>query len=163
MTTATGKPKKVFGPKTLSGSSEAKRHAAVILEVLSGIRGPGEASQAMGISLTRYYMLETRALQGLIAGLEPIPRGRRRRSAKDEIARMERERRKLERELDRTQALLRAAQRAIGVPPRASSEKKTASGRKRRRPSVRAKRAIAVLVAASPDPPTGEQVGSVGS
>jgi hypothetical protein len=158
--TTLSKPKKPVGPKTLTGSSEAKRQAAVILEVLSGIRGPTEGSQVMGVTLTRYYALETRALQGLIAGLEPVPRGRRRRSATDEIARIDRERRRLERELGRTQALLRAAQRAIGVPPRASPEKKTASGKKRRRPSVRAKKAIAVLVA-----PTAvdSQVGSNGS
>jgi hypothetical protein len=158
MTSGSTKSTKKLGPKALTGSVEAKRQAAVILEVLSGIRGPSAGGEALGVSLTRYYALETRALQGLIEALEPLPRGRR-QSAEDKLRREGRDRRRLERELGRAQALLRAAQRAIGIPAPTSPDKKTPSGRKRRRPAVRAMKAIAALQApqaSSPAPPAGE-------
>ena len=136
------------GPKTLTGSREAKRIAAVLLEVLSGERGPHEGSTALGISLSRYYVLETRALQGMISALEPQPRGRR-KGPEDRIAELEREGRRLSQDLVRMQALLRASQRSLGLP----SHRRTGRGkvvqslgkRKRRRRIVRAKSAIAVL------------------
>ena len=103
-------------PGAFNGSAEAKRLAAAMLEGLAGVRGPQEASEALGISMTRYYHLETRALQGLVASLEPRPRGRR-RSPQAEIATLEREKERLERELKRAQALVRTAQRTIGLPP----------------------------------------------
>jgi hypothetical protein len=163
MTTGPAKPKKkAFGPKALSGGSEAKRQAAVILEVLSGVRAPLDGGQALGVSLTRYYVLETRALQGLIGALEPVARGRR-RSPEDELRRLDRDKRRLERELGRAQALLRAAQRAIGIPPPVSLEKKAAAGRKRRRPAVRAMKAIAALKtvdAGATEIPTPAESGS---
>jgi len=147
--TSTYKP---TGPATLKGSTEAKRLAAVILEVLAGLCGPAAAAKAVGISLPRYYLLETRALQGLIASLEPMPRGRQRTPA-DEIADLKSEKKKLERELMRLQALLRAAQRSIGI--KSTVEKKTAKSttktkggakaRKKPRPQVRANKAIAAL------------------
>jgi hypothetical protein len=142
---------KPFGPKALSGSIGAKRQAAVILEVLSGVRGPVDASQSLGVSLTRYYVLETRGLQGLIAALEARPTGRR-LSPENETRRLERDKRRLERELDRAQALLRAAQRSIGIPPAASVDKKGPGGRKRRRPAVRAKKAIEALTGVGSGP-----------
>ena len=55
--------------------SEAQRLAAAILEVLAGVRSPPAASELLGISLPRYYQLEARALEGLVAALGPlIPR-----------------------------------------------------------------------------------------
>src|SRR3977135_1019996 len=56
--------------------SEAQRRAATILEVLAGMRSPPEASQALSISLPRYYQLEARALEGLVAALAPRPLGK---------------------------------------------------------------------------------------
>jgi hypothetical protein len=60
-------------------STQAKLEAAVVLEVLGGIRTPTDAAGALGISLPRYYVLEGRAL-GLKA---PAPKakepGKRRR------------------------------------------------------------------------------------
>ncbi len=53
--------------------SEAQRLAATILEVLAGLRSPPEASQALAVSLPRYYQLEARALEGLVAALAPRP------------------------------------------------------------------------------------------
>ena len=35
-------------PKTLVGSREAKQAAAVVLEVLSGLRGPSQAAETLG-------------------------------------------------------------------------------------------------------------------
>jgi len=65
-------PSKKAGPKTLEGSAEAKKIAAVILEVLAGLRATPDACNALEISVNRYYVLETRALQGLISALEPL-------------------------------------------------------------------------------------------
>src|SRR5262249_41138761 len=64
---------------SLEGSAEAKRLAAAILEALAGVRGPAEVAQALGISLARYYQVETRALGGLLAACEPRRRGGRHR------------------------------------------------------------------------------------
>jgi len=151
-------PKKL-GPKALVGSPEAKRQAAVILEVLSGVRGPVEGGQALGVSLTRYYTLETRALQGLLGALEPLPRGRRRRHPEDELRHLQRDKGRLERELDRARSLLRVAQRTMGISAPASRETKGPAGRKRRRPVVRAMRAIAALTEIeTTTPPTELQV-----
>src|SRR6516164_6368790 len=59
-------------------SLEAKRLAAAVLEVLAGTRGPSEAAAALSISLPRYYQLEGRALEGLLAACEPRRGGRAR-------------------------------------------------------------------------------------
>src|SRR6202040_2657795 len=52
-------------------SAEAKRLAAAILEVLAGARTPTEAALSLGLSLARYYVLEDRALQGMLVACEP--------------------------------------------------------------------------------------------
>ena len=54
-------------PRPLTGDEGAKRSAAVILEVLAGLRTPTEASQALGITPMRYYVLERRAMEGMVA------------------------------------------------------------------------------------------------
>ena len=58
------------------GSPAATRLAVGILEVLSGVCGPGEGSRLLGLSLPRYYALEARAIHGLVEALEPRARGR---------------------------------------------------------------------------------------
>jgi hypothetical protein len=135
-----------MGPHAVGGTEGARRTAAVILEVLSGVRGTSQACEALSISPMRYYVLETRALQGLVGALEPRPRGKR-RNAEDEIFRIRREKVKLERELARTQALVRAAERMIGIPAVQAKSKIGADGKKSRRPRrvARAGRAIAAL------------------
>lgn len=132
------------GPKTLTGSAEAKQQAAVILEALSGSRNTEDASRAMGVSLSRYYVLETRALQGLIGALEPRPKGRRHRP-EDELEKLRRDHERLERDLARSQALVRAAQRSMGIPAASSESKLRGKGRRRRRVAPRAMRAVTVL------------------
>lgn len=47
-------------PLPRGGASEqARRQAAAILEVLAGVRRPGEAAQVLGTSLPRYYQLSS--------------------------------------------------------------------------------------------------------
>ena len=69
-----GKPP--LGLKSPVASLEAKRIAALVLEVLAGTRTPAEAAASLEVSLPRYYQLEGRAFQGLVAACEPLPHGR---------------------------------------------------------------------------------------
>ena len=135
----------------IAGSREAKRLASVILAVLSGERGPQEGSEGLGISLNRYYQLERRALAGMIAGLEPKPKGRQ-ASPERRLAELEASKARLEKELKRQQSLLRAAQRSLGVRPTKKSDKIGGAGRKkktRRRGVVRGMKLAATLGAES--------------
>jgi hypothetical protein len=114
-------------------SAEAKRLAAAILEVLAGARTPTEAAQALGLSLPRYYLLEVRALQGMLVACEPRNRERG-PSPESALAAMRRECDQLRRECNRQQTLVRAAQRTIGLaPPATSASRPERNGKKRRR------------------------------
>lgn len=135
-----GKPR-TKGPAVDGGSRDARRLAAAILEVLGGARLPSDAAGALGISLPRYYFLETRALNGLVEACEPRPIGRV-RSPESELAVVQKDLGKLQRENARLLALVRVAQRTIGLaaPPPA---KPSAHGKKKKRkPTVRALRAV---------------------
>jgi hypothetical protein len=144
----TAKKAPARGADAVSGSREARRAAAVVLEVLAGLRKPMEAAKDLGITVTHYYVVETRGLQGLVTALEPVPRGKK-PDLKKVLERASREKRRLEAELSRSRTLLRMAQRAIGIPaasplprPRKPGQK-TGDGRKGpRRPQVRARKAI---------------------
>jgi hypothetical protein len=138
---------KPMGPHALVGSPEAKRMAAIILEVMAGLRRTEDASEAMKIALPRYYILETRALQGLISALEPRQKGRQRRP-EDEIAGLRKDNERLQREINRTQALVRASQRALGIsqaPKDDDKRKLPGTGRRKRRATVRAVRTVRAL------------------
>jgi hypothetical protein len=140
-----------------AASLEAKRRAAVILEVLAGSRRPSEAAAALGVTVPRYYFLEEQALAGLLAACEPRtlqgPRPETR------LAQLEKQLRERERECARQQALVRAAQRTVGLapPPKpVSTTAKTAGNagkqgksRRKRKPTVRALKAARVLQANS--------------
>src|SRR5437899_1335390 len=93
-------------------SREAQQMAAAILEVLAGMRTPGQAAEALGVSVPRYYHLEGRALRALLEGCEARPRGRM-RSPEREVTMLRRQQERLERELTRHQSLVRMAQRTI--------------------------------------------------
>jgi len=127
---------------------EAQRVAAVILDVLAGVRAPSQAAEAVGVSLPRYFQLETRAMQALVTGCEARPRGPG-RSADRELAALRRQQERLQRELSRQQTLVRLAQRTIGLaPPKvvvAQPGDKDKSKKRRRRPVVRALRAAEAL------------------
>lgn len=139
-------PKRAHGVQ--GGTCEANRLAVVILEVLAGGRTPLEAATAMGVALPRYYQLEIRALQGLVAALEPRPKVRK-PSPEGRIAQLEKTLGESRRECARQQALVRAAERGLGIKPSTAVEGKPAgkdkSGRRKRRPTVRALKAVKVL------------------
>jgi hypothetical protein len=151
-----------------SVSTQARRQAAAILEVLAGVRRPTEAAQVLETSLPRYYQLERRALLGLLAACEPVPHGRRSNPSR-QLATLERENRRLRRECDRQQALVRVTERSLGLVPPAMSkasakglEKKPENGaakrRRQRRPTVRALKMARTLRAEAAAPAAEEAV-----
>lgn len=150
------KAKKVAKMKAeLSGSEGAKRLAAGVLEVLSGERGPNEVSEALGVSSMRYYALEDRALRGMVRALEPAPRGRRAASPEDALAKAEKERDRLQRELGRAQALLRLVRKSVKLEGKVDPKRKP-----RRRSKGRARKVIARLVKpVAPAPPVEKAEG----
>jgi len=131
------KPRGPQGPRIGGGSREARQMAAAILEVLAGDRSPQEAASVLSVSLPRYYALETRAIEGLVASLEPRKKGKAPSPGK-ELDRLRREVEQLRRESARRQALLRTAQRTVGLAAPAPAKK---SAKKRRRAVSRALRA----------------------
>ena len=146
------KPKPV-GLGTLKGTPEARRQAALILEVLGGLRGPSDAAKAMGVALPRYYVLETRALQALIKAMEPLPRGPG-RNPDAEIAALQVALARQKQELVRSQSLQRAMRSAMGISLAQPKDARPEPGkRKPKRPSVRALKAVKVLRAGLEDAP----------
>jgi hypothetical protein len=131
----------------LNGSAEGKRKASVVLEVLGGLRSPTSASVALGISIQAYYLLEIRALQGLLNAVDATPGKGGRPSTGGGLSRLIAERDRLERELLHAHALLRVAQRAMGLPPADGARtNKTAKAKdKRKRPKVRGRYAAQAL------------------
>jgi hypothetical protein len=104
------------------------------------------------MSIPRYYLLEARALNGLVEACEPRPLGRV-RSPESELAAVQKDLARLQRENARLAALVRVAQRTIGLvaPP---PSKPSANGKKRRKrtPTVRALRAVERLKDGVQDP-----------
>jgi hypothetical protein len=152
-----GRPRRSTAPPRAAASVEAKRRAAAILEVLAGSRRPSEAATALGVTVPRYYMLEEQALRGLVAACEPRSLAGPRPETR--LAQLEKQLRERERECARQQALVRAAQRTVGLapPPKpVSTTAKTAGNagkqgksRRKRKPTVRALKAARVLQANS--------------
>jgi len=146
-------------------SREAQRFAAGILEVLAGVRTPTDAAAAMGISVPRYYLWEQRALEGLVAACQPHGGGKI-VSSRCQIQALEKEVARLKQECARQQALVRAAQRTIGLAPPSSPKPVTKVGGKaagkralKRRPAVRALKAVAALRATSAPEDGGDLSG----
>jgi len=143
------KSKKPARTKLLEGdlaldqiTSDSRKQAAVVLEVLAGLRSPEQAAQALGLSLPTYYNLESRALRGLVHGGTPTPPGRRMMLLK-QVRGLEIKSAALEKQVGRYQALLRNAQRAAGLSPPTPVVK--SSGRRKHQPAVRALRAVEAL------------------
>jgi hypothetical protein len=134
MTTA----KKPRAIAELPGSVRAKQRAALVLAVLSGECPIGEASRRLGISPVRYYHLERQGLEGLLRGLESA--GARHRAAK-----ITQEHARLEHEVMRLQALVRATHKALALPPPSTPKGRT------RKVQPRARKVIAQLRLATPD------------
>jgi hypothetical protein len=129
--------------------SEAQRLAAAILEVLAGMRSPPAAAELLSISLPRYYQLEARALEGLVAALAPRPLGKQ-PSLENRLKKLEKELEAARRACARQEALVRLTQRSLGLAtlakPKAAPA--TANGKQRRkprRPTVRALKAARTL------------------
>jgi hypothetical protein len=125
-------------------SAQARQQAAAILEVLAGVRTPTQAAEALAVSLPRYYLLETRALQGMLLACEPRRLGRQ-ATAESALAALGRECEQLRRECARQQALVRAAQRTIGLTAAKPVTPSKPGAKRRRRPTARALRAAARL------------------
>lgn len=148
------KTKKQAGPSNMEGSSEARRIAAAIMEVLAGVETTGTAAAALGISLTRYYILEQRALQGLVSACES--RRGRRASPQKRIVEMESEVERLKHECRRLHALLRVSRRTIGLP---ADSKTSGKGSKKRktRPKARALKMASMLRQPEGEEPEGKE------
>lgn len=137
--------------RSLTGSASARKLATAVLEVLAGVATPTDASRAAGVSMQRYYVLEARALQGLVTGLEPRPKGRH-KTAEGNLAALSKDNQRLQREVGRLQALVRAAHRASGLVE--SKDVQKVAGKRKHRATPRAVKAVAVLrqpVAAADD------------
>ena len=115
---------------TLQGSERATRLTVGILQALSGLKGTTEVCEDLGISMGRYYQLESQALQGMIQALEPRKRGKQ-ATPGTTIASLEREKQRLAREVRRYQSLLRASHRGLAVPA-PKGDKNAAKKRARR-------------------------------
>lgn len=152
-----GKGKTPQRTTCIKGSPEAKKKAYLIIEALSGLRSPSDASAVIGVTVNRYYQIEWRALQGIVDALEVRPVGKQ-PSPEVLTKKLERERDRLERELRRAQALVRVAQRAVGLaPPQATRDPPPAGdGKKRRRrggPRNRTARTLARFRTVPPEIP----------
>ncbi len=156
------------GPVLHANSSETKRLATAILEVLAGVRSPADAAKTLEISLPRYYLLEQRALAGLLAACEPRTKGPP-RSVEREIAKLQRALAASQRDCARQQSLLRAAQRAVGLAPPQPSKATDKNGGKPTRPrrptarALRAARAIEVNSSGTNEPDGVQPSPSAGS
>jgi len=154
-----------MGPKAVRGSDAARRQAALLLEVWSGVRTTQAASEAMGIAVTRFYQLEARALQLMVSAMEPRPRGRQ-RTVESELGKLKAEKQRLLRDVERFQSLYRTAQRTLGVAIAKPSvpEKNPAPGGKRKRgPRKRARGQAVAAVLLGKAVPEGAREASDGA
>lgn len=137
------------GPAVTGGSGEARKTAALVLEVLGGVLTPTKAAEVLGVSSTRYYQIELRALKGLLRGCEPAHKGPS-VSPEKQIQKLEGRVDRLQNECSRYRALARAAQAAVGLSL-SEAEGSSGNGKRKRRPKARALRVASVL-RSSPSP-----------
>jgi hypothetical protein len=123
---------------------QGRKQAAAVLEVLTGLRTPQQAAQALNLSLPTYFKLETRALRGLVFACCALPPGRQPTLA-PQLRQAQAKVSDLQRQLVRYQALLRTARHSMGLAH--AVEPKPAAGAKRKvkKPSVRALRVVKAL------------------
>jgi hypothetical protein len=130
-------PKRRRASTQASATSEAQRRAAVVLEVLAGIRTAQEAARLLKISTNRYYVVERKAVSGLVAACEPAARRGPTPSLERQVHQLERALARCQRECQRQAALVRATQRAVGLP--ATPELDVAGGESKSKRSRRGK------------------------
>jgi hypothetical protein len=155
--------KKKEASSLIHASDSAKRAAQAVLEVLSGLKGPTEGAEALSVSLQRYYVLETRALEGLVKALEPREKGKRGPAVENRLEEMTRERDRMRSELERMKSLVRAAQRSVGLPQsieRKEGETGKGKGGRKHRKVDRVKRVLSRLKASPADPAGAEDAGT---
>jgi len=135
------------GPVLKSGGRDARKTAALVLEVLSGELNPSEAAEILQVGLPCYYQIEKRAFEGLIQACEKDGRKGRQKSEAVRIRELEQELTMQQREVRRAQALLRAAQKVGGIATAVAEvrNRKPENGRKRRKPMARALKAARSL------------------
>lgn len=127
-------------------TSQASQRAAAILEVLAGERTPQQAAAALSMSLPNFYIVERKALNGLVKACEPQPKGPPAPGPERKLEALASELARCKRECQRHEALVRATQRAVGLPAQPAPVQKDKPGekksgiRRRRRPVVRALR-----------------------
>lgn len=149
--------KKPMGVKLNGSTTESRRYAAAILEVLAGVRTPTDAAGVLTMSLPAYYKLESRALSGLVEACKPPAPGRQ-PSGDAELVKLRKDCRRLQQDVHRYQALARTAQRTAGLPAPPDPGKKTdTKGRRKRRPVVRALKAIQSIRLVPDEQPASEQ------
>src|SRR5688500_17967656 len=66
-------------PPAPAGSREARRRAAAVLDVWTGLCTPADAATALSVSLPRFYAFEARLLDAMVKACEDRPRGRKHR------------------------------------------------------------------------------------
>ena len=125
-------------------SRSARQVATAILEVMAGARLPSDAAKALGVSQPRYYLLENRAMNGLIAACEPLHMGRV-RSAESELAAAQHSTKRLEQDCARYAALARVAQRTILNAPQPAKAAEPGKKPRKRKPTVRALKVLDML------------------
>lgn len=140
--------KKKTGLATLKGSKASRKAVAAILEALSGGISTTEAAELLGVSHSRYYQLEARALGGMLEASEPKKRGYQ-KTPEREIDGLRDEKRGLEKELRRHQSLLRAANRSLGLAR--GGRPKANSGAKKRKRQPRGKTVLKTLRKEEPE------------
>lgn len=163
-----GRKPPTYAPLGRGLPTSAQQRAAAILEVLAGEQTAAQAARALGVSPMHYYLLERRALQGLVAACAPRPKGPSGPRPEQELVRLRRELERSHRECQRQTALVRATQRALGFPAAATREKpektrekpQPAGGKRppRRRATVRALRAAQSLRQNSSGPAAADLV-----
>ena len=154
-----------MGPKAVRGSDAARRQAALLLEVWSGVRTTQAASEAMGVAVTRFYQLEARALQLMVSAMEPRPRGRQ-RTAESELGKLKAEKQRLLRDVERYQSLYRTAQRTLGVAvarPAEKAENPGPGGKRKRGPRKKARGQAVAAVLLGNAVPEGAREASDGA
>jgi hypothetical protein len=134
--------RKAAGRLSANVGSDACRRAAVILEVLAGERTAQQGAEVLKISIQQYYLLERKALGGLAAACQGQSREKRPSQMEKELASLEREVARCRRECLRQAALVRATQRAVGLPASTSHGGASTKGKKKQARGRRKSRAL---------------------
>lgn len=92
---------------------EGQKRAWMILQVLSGAKRLSEVTEEAGISMTRYYQLEEKAIQALVLSLSP-QETKQKSCIQERLRRAEAKIDKLEREKKQYSQLRRVARKFWG-------------------------------------------------